>query len=248
MNAQNIKKVLLQRHVDDFIAFEVRTGASWSGSGYSILDAFAMRRSWRKPLSIGYEIKVKRGDFLKDDKWMSYLPFCNQFYFVCPTGLIEKKEVGDQCGLIHIKKSTRVVVKAPYRQTKPEDELQIYKHIIMSKMKSDRYPFHSNKAEFYRDWLNNKIAMKDLGWQMKTKMMREIVELERKVDNAKYHEDRFAYLQKIMDEFDVDKWNLKEALKSKTGISTAEIRLLTDIQSNVNNLVRRLAAKEKINE
>lgn len=50
----------------------------------------------------GYEIKVSRQDFLTDKKWQEYLPYCNQFYFVVPKGLILPEELPPEIGLIYI--------------------------------------------------------------------------------------------------------------------------------------------------
>ncbi len=49
----------------------------------------------------GYEVKVFRSDFKKDTKWTDYLPYCNQFYFVCPTNLIAANELPPEIGLIY---------------------------------------------------------------------------------------------------------------------------------------------------
>lgn len=49
----------------------------------------------------GYEIKVSRGDFKSDKKWTEYLAFCNQFYFVCPKGMIKLDELPPEIGLIY---------------------------------------------------------------------------------------------------------------------------------------------------
>jgi hypothetical protein len=47
-----------------------------------------------------YEIKASRADFLRDDKWERYLPFCTHFSFVVPSGLIARWELDPQIGII----------------------------------------------------------------------------------------------------------------------------------------------------
>ena len=52
------------------------------------------------------------------DKWRGYLPYCNQFYFVTPPGLVDPGEVGSDAGLIVCSKNaTRLYTKrkAPTR-------------------------------------------------------------------------------------------------------------------------------------
>lgn len=47
-----------------------------------------------------YEIKSSRGDFLADDKWERYLPYCTHFAFVAPAGAIFRFELERSVGLI----------------------------------------------------------------------------------------------------------------------------------------------------
>ena len=49
----------------------------------------------------GYEIKVSRSDFVNDTKWQDYLPYCHQFYFVCPPDLIQPDELPKEIGLMY---------------------------------------------------------------------------------------------------------------------------------------------------
>jgi hypothetical protein len=51
----------------------------------------------------GFEIKVKRGDFLQDTKWVEYSKFCSSLSIVCPEGLIKPEEVESPFGLLWMK-------------------------------------------------------------------------------------------------------------------------------------------------
>ena len=53
----------------------------------------------------GFEIKVSRSDFLRDEKWQEYTEFCSSLSIVCPEGLIQKDEVTAPFGLLYILKS-----------------------------------------------------------------------------------------------------------------------------------------------
>lgn len=48
----------------------------------------------------GYEVKSSRSDFTSDKKWKSYVPFFNYFYFATPPGIIDKKELPPEVGLL----------------------------------------------------------------------------------------------------------------------------------------------------
>ena len=50
----------------------------------------------------GFEIKVSRSDFLKDEKWQEYAEFCSSLSIVCPKGLIEPEEIPKPFGLLYV--------------------------------------------------------------------------------------------------------------------------------------------------
>lgn len=50
----------------------------------------------------GIEIKVNRGDFLKDNKWALYSQFCSSLTVACPADLIKPEEVEKPFGLLWV--------------------------------------------------------------------------------------------------------------------------------------------------
>ncbi|MBE3064002.1 MAG: hypothetical protein IMZ69_03170 [Spirochaetes bacterium] len=128
----SILEILREKHTKGLFVDHCKTGPSYFSQGQAILDAWVMPYSWTKPI-IGYEVKVSRGDFVRDHKWVSYLPYCNLFYFVCPHGLIEAREVREEAGLIWISKTgkaIRYIKRAPFRwwHTIPPS---IFQYVIM---------------------------------------------------------------------------------------------------------------------
>lgn len=89
---------------DSFYA-EVKTGKS--RPGHFRLDAVAFRKSWLNPCITGYEIKISRADFLRDNKWQNYQKYCHEFWFVCPVvgvdgnPVINVDELPGDVGLIY---------------------------------------------------------------------------------------------------------------------------------------------------
>ena len=80
---------------------EVKTGRSLPGC--LRFDAVAVKQSWKKPLIIGYEIKVSRNDFLRDKKWRNYQKYCHELWFASPPGVVKLDDLrgcGD-VGLIY---------------------------------------------------------------------------------------------------------------------------------------------------
>jgi len=67
---------------------------------------------------IAFEIKVKRSDFLKDlkdfkKKHRFALRISDEFYYVCPWGLIDKKEVPEDAGLMYVNKGNMIKIVKP---------------------------------------------------------------------------------------------------------------------------------------
>ncbi|MCL6443133.1 MAG: hypothetical protein K6T83_06715 [Alicyclobacillus sp.] len=92
---------LAKRHAEKDVWFtHVKNGPThYANPGeLAILDGVAIAKSWAHPTIRGYEVKVDRGDFLRDNKWPKYLEMCHELSFVCPPGVIEPEEVADGVG------------------------------------------------------------------------------------------------------------------------------------------------------
>lgn len=171
-----LEKRHIQRRQPDLFFTEVCSGSA----GSRRLDAVAIKPSWASPRITGYEVKVNRQDFLGDHKWPAYLEACHVFYFVAPVGLIDPAELDPKVGLITYnpeKESLRTAKKAVFQNVKIGWRL-LYS-ILINRVESDRYPFHNGKAEFFRDWLENKRELRDLGRAVTNKMTQELRRLER---------------------------------------------------------------------
>ena len=133
--AKDIKKLLEIKHNEDVFVPECRVGF---GNTLGYIDAWAMRKSWAKPMTWGYEIKVSRRDFVQDDKWNMYLPYCNQFYFVTLAEVAKEEEIPEGVGwMVVASTGGRIFTKrkAPVAQVEPEKMEKFYKAIIMSRAK-----------------------------------------------------------------------------------------------------------------
>lgn len=78
----------------------------------------------KKFIRVGYEIKVSRGDFLKElkkpDKRVATELFTNVWYFAAPTGMIKPEELPDGWGLVEINGNFhRRKVQAPWHDAEP---------------------------------------------------------------------------------------------------------------------------------
>ena len=129
--ANQIQSLLARKHSEDIFVSECKDGPTVA-TNHLRMDAWTMKRSWTNPLSIAYEIKVSRQDFLNDHKWHNYLNYCNEFYFVCPSGLIDKSELPDEVGLIYVAKTgTRLFKKKPAHRRIIELPESLLKYILI---------------------------------------------------------------------------------------------------------------------
>jgi len=182
--AAEIKAALAMKHRGgrDYFLTEVKSGPTWQGAGLRILDAVAVRKSWAQPHITGYEVKISRGDFAGDAKFYTYLPLVHELYIAAPRGLIQREETPTEIGLIWYdpeKKGLTTKKKPPPRDIEVSADMLLY--IIFSRLEPDRLPFHSSKAEYWRDWLEGKRSNRDLGRDVGGKMAREIARLEKEL-------------------------------------------------------------------
>lgn len=104
-----------------------RLGAWWDSTPSNptpVPDVYAMKKSYANHQATAYELKVSRGDYLRDvnnGKYQRYLPHCTRLLFAVPAGLVKKDEVPAECGLIvRGPKGWAVQKTAPARKWTPD--------------------------------------------------------------------------------------------------------------------------------
>lgn len=85
---------------------ELRLGVGYSkATCEQRIDAFATH-CWTPYERVAYEVKVSRGDFLKEmkkpRKRARGLLLSNEFFFAAPAGIIKPEEVPPECGLYEV--------------------------------------------------------------------------------------------------------------------------------------------------
>ena len=140
---------------------------------------------------------MSRNDFLQDNKWHLYLQYCNEFYFVVPKGLVKKEELPDHVGLIYFNPDTkglRTVKKALYRQI--EEPVGVYKYIIFSRLEEDRIPFYNDRAEYCKDYLEDKVVKSAIGQRLGTKLAKDLEDAEKKLKSLQNVEKELQAVEK----------------------------------------------------
>ncbi len=135
MNAKEVIEALRLRHANprphraaEWAFFtELRAGTGYKSRGKKYdpqkrFDAWAINLYPSKGhLTIAYEVKVSRSDFLHEiknpDKRKMAMSCSNEYYFVTPVGLVKPEEIPEGLGLIEVKEdlTSKVKIKASYR-------------------------------------------------------------------------------------------------------------------------------------
>lgn len=214
VTSTEIKLALKQMHSgrNSYFITECKNGSTYFPPAQGLLkfDGLAITKSYTQPNIIGYEIKVSRSDFRQDNKWHLYLQYCNEFFFVVPKGLVKKEELPDDVGLIYYNpdtKALRTVKKALYRQI--EKPVGIYEYIIYSRLDEDRIPFYEDRAEYARDYLEDRKDKKYVGSTLGSKMAMDLEEAYKRLDAVKSKEiciERWEKVEKLLRKYDLLGW------------------------------------------
>jgi hypothetical protein len=249
MRADRIIELLAAKHAEDVFVPECKDGPTQSGE-HLRMDAWVMKKSWSKPLTIVYEVKVSRSDFLSDDKWKFYLPYCNEFYFVCPAGLIKPEELPPEAGLLYVSTTETMLFKkkkSSYRADVAIPEA-VSRYILMSRVKVQREYEKRDNVVFWRGWLTEVEKKQKLGYEVSRKV-RDLVEkykdraetAERRVKDCAEIENRISELG-----FDpkrrIDTWGIKNKLAELNGGMPKEFMpSLRQVKNHAEKLIELLA-------
>lgn len=237
LDERAVLELLAVRHAKDVFVPQCKMGPS----GSRVLDAWAMAKSWAHPQTTGYEVKVSRSDFLRDQKWTSYLPFCNSFYFVAPRGIIARDEVPEQAGLLEVAGTgTRLFSrkKAPFR---PDVEDAAFRYVLMWRSKIGREHEEVSERDYWRRWLEERAEDQDLGravagriGELAQKLRSRNAELESLMHT--YDQIREALREAGIDPDNVQRWRMNEYVEKLIG---GELR---EIDRAAGSLVKGLAS------
>jgi hypothetical protein len=218
VTADQILALLRERHNEDVFVPECKDGSTHNRVSHCKLDAWVMKKSWSNPLAIGYETKISRNDFLRDQKWQQYLNLCNEFYFVCPPGLISLDELPPSVGLLHATCNRLTTQrKAAWRDVQIPEAL--FRYILMCRVSvgPERDPLSrcNLNQEYWRKWLNEKEADRELGYRVAKGIQETVRAVRRTNDSLKSENDSFAEIKRILEAMGVkhvSEWEVKRRL------------------------------------
>lgn len=250
ITAQGILGLLAVRHSKDVFVPECKDGPTWSGKHFR-LDAWVMPRSWTKLKYIGYEIKISRSDFLKDEKHIEYFNMCHELYFVAPQGIIKEDELSDGIGLLVVSKNGSNLYmkkKAKYREI--ETPLGLLNYIIMCRAKIQRNEYEDKNfnADYWKRHLEDKNLTRQVGHAISKKLKEEIKErcenAEREnmllVEKMKTYDEIKQLLKEIGIEDKESIWNIRQKIYAlKAEIKTIlDPWLLNNAKDNIEKILK----------
>lgn len=184
VRAEHVEGALRERHGEDYYFSQVKIGSA----GARIMDGFAFVPTWSPITYIGYEIKVSRSDFLRDDKYFEYLPYCHEFYFVAPKGILQIEELPDGIGYIEFyPKSGTLRMKRKAARRQIEGINPALHHIFMWKMEAYKRWTKQDALEHHQ----TKMSSKPFGRSVSEK----IAILEGNLSQATYDAERLHELE-----------------------------------------------------
>lgn len=255
IDARFIEQRLREKHVDDIFVAQCKTGGSWYGP-YQILDGWVMKKSWAHPLTIGYEIKVDRQDFLNDNKWPGYLPFCNQFYFVTPSKLVTPEEMPEDVGLIWLSSTgNRFYTKKKAKHRKAEKIESLYKYILMSRTKiqaTSQYNTEEKNTQYWKDWLATKDEDKQLGHNVSHKIQMLVSERINKISLENYslkNENKgLQDIKEFLEKANINTGRYFHAMSAKRQLRNLVQLIPPVVENEIINLKRNLTSVIEIIE
>jgi len=246
--AATLLQLLKKRHSQDVCVPECKNGPTWTSNRVKKFDLWVMKKSYTNPMIWIYEIKVSRQDFLRDDKWHAYLPYCTDFYFVAPLGIIDVGEVPADAGLLIPSKNATMLYckkKAPHRNV--EIPASVFKYILMSRIKIKDNEEKYSLREYWQNWLDDKTENQKLGYNVSRKIRqlydKNVKDVKVKQDRIDLQMERLEDVKEILKDLGFDKnnlgWQYEEKIKERIAEINAgfpEKDVLKHLENAISNL------------
>lgn len=251
MNAhKTICDRLEERHREDRLVFECKNGPT-HGAMHLRMDAWAMKCSWSNPLTYGYEIKVSRNDFLRDDKWHRYLDYCNEFSFVCPHGLIQPEELPEKVGLLWLAKTGgRLFAKRKAVRREVEIPEELWRYIIMCRARIGEEYQHDPRSK-WREFVDQKTENRYLGAEVSRAIRDRVAYVEaenrRLSDENQKAQTLFDEIRKLGINPNDSRYRISARLRAvKSGVPDGFDRDLRSLRSQIDHVLSALEEVEEL--
>ena len=118
LNAKKIIGLLSERYEVNEWAFYYEVPNALSSQKKNIIDGYAIHAWDTAPgngYSIAFEVKVDRYDVMREladpSKRKFFIDHSNEYYFVCPKGLLKESEIPAECGYMEVYETGLIITK-----------------------------------------------------------------------------------------------------------------------------------------
>lgn len=183
LKAHDVVKALQYRHRDDVCTTELGLGR-W---GRRRVDLWAMRRSHAHPGVFGYEIKVSRRDWERDEKFLEYAECCNELYVACPSSLIQPGEVPEDVGVVWVSGSGKCMCKKKAKFV-DRDLTEAYRRVLMRYEDPIQRLFDDERR--YEQYIAQKQVLSRLNPKLKRALENEMTAAQGKINELEQQQGR----------------------------------------------------------
>lgn len=244
--AGDLLAALARKHSGDVFVPECKNGPTHTAS-HRRFDAWVLLKTWSPITSIGYEIKVDRQDWLRDDKIGEYMGLCHLFYLVAPKGLIPVSELPESVGLLEpVGDGTRLVTRRKAGRRSIEMPIGLLVYVLMCRAKIGRedseQSFPHWRTQQLREWVNGKEDRRGLSYAVSSKIQDKFADQEKRLTALHEKCERLARVEARIIEmgFDPDSssagWQAEERLRNLAAI------ISTNLLSEMERLSSRLTS------
>ena len=243
-----LEQRLAWRHAKDLWVPECKDGATQSRE-HRRIDGWAMLRTWSPPTIIGYECKVSRSDWLRDQKFGDYRRMCHLLYVVAEKGIVEPSELPDGVGLmVPIGADRLKTVRKAARHDGPIHE-GVYQYILMCRAEiKAEHPSDSRpeRVQRYRQMMTD---AKDVGEAVARIVSRRVEEERQRANAAERRARDLEHLDRRLRELGLDPtreattWALDEKLGAWAQRQHASLEILKRTRNSLDTAIAHMATE-----
>jgi hypothetical protein len=246
--AADLQRMLADRHLEDVFVPECKDGPSQTRS-HLRLDAWVLLKTWSPITTIGYEIKVDRADWRRDEKMHNYMPLCHLLYVVAPKGLVPIEELPSGVGLMEpVGTAGRLQIKrkAARRDILLPAELMVYVLMCRTRITRERTDYdpsdRSWRVKELQEWIAGKESRTALSYAVSQKIREAFDKQEQQLRRERERNDELQRVKERIAElgFDVNQpvsaWAVKDKLNALN--RTVSQNTLWDLRQSARKLAQ----------
>ena len=228
MTSDALLKALSARHADDVFVPECKDGATQTRS-HKRLDAWVLRRTWSPVTTIGYEIKVSRSDWRRDQKLDVYAGLCHLLIVVAPKDVVPLEELPVGVGLLEpVGDGSRLVMRRKPTRREIDVPVSLLLYVLMSRaaIQCERptqdYREHARKwrVQELTEWVSKREERRSLSYAVSQKIREQFDAQELRLSELESQVAQLADVRKRIIELGFDPsqptnfWRVREQLNA----------------------------------